>query len=168
MILCSTCQHPEMVGAIFCSECGAPLVRLSITGQDAPANQASKQPSASPQIHTQPIWLKVVENQELITLTDQDEITLGRAGDNQSLLPDIDLSMYHAYERGVSRIHATISYHSKKWLVKDLDSSNGTLLNGNRIPARIPQPLSHGDIITLGKLELQILFHPSTREINTL
>ena len=38
-----------------------------------------------------------------------------------------------------------------KYFVEDLDSSNGTLVNGNEIKRKGKVPLNHSDVITIGK-----------------
>jgi pSer/pThr/pTyr-binding forkhead associated (FHA) protein len=58
---------------------------------------------------------------------------------------------------GVSRLHASVRLDGQQVLVTDLGSVNGTRLNGQKIPPHKPCALSHGDILTLGKLKLQIL-----------
>lgn len=49
---------------------------------------------------------------------------------------------------GVSNAHAVIVRDGSDFLVKDLDSSNGTYVNGRRIPQKI---LEHQDVIRLGR-----------------
>jgi pSer/pThr/pTyr-binding forkhead associated (FHA) protein len=43
----------------------------------------------------------------------------------------------------------------------DLSSSNGTYINGRRIPPDVEETLRHGDIVALGTLQMQILLHDS-------
>ncbi len=59
---------------------------------------------------------------------------------------------------GVSRKHAELRYDPavSGWTIKDLGSSNGTWINGRRVPAAA---LAHGDQFLIG--ELQILFDDS-------
>lgn len=54
----------------------------------------------------------------------------------------------------VSRRHAKIEPDADQYVVVDLDSTNGTSLNGNRV-ARAT--LSHGDVVSLGGVE--VMFH---------
>lgn len=51
----------------------------------------------------------------------------------------------------VSSVHGEIILENNCYLLKDLDSSNGTLLNGRRIKS---SPLKNGDKITLGSTDL--------------
>lgn len=52
--------------------------------------------------------------------------------------------------RGVSRIHATIECERGIYYIRDLNSTNGTEWNGERIAPQIPQELQEGDTILIG------------------
>jgi pSer/pThr/pTyr-binding forkhead associated (FHA) protein len=39
----------------------------------------------------------------------------------------------------------------------DLGSSNGTYLNGKRLSPNVENVIGHGDVVTLGKLKMQVL-----------
>jgi predicted component of type VI protein secretion system len=56
----------------------------------------------------------------------------------------------------VSRRHARIARRGDGWLIEDLESTNGTFVNGERVLA--PQPLAEGDVIGLGDAVL-LRFH---------
>lgn len=56
----------------------------------------------------------------------------------------------------VSRQHCQIKIRSPKVFVEDLKSSNGTLLNGERIPAEKEMPLKNGSVIEVGPLKLVV------------
>jgi pSer/pThr/pTyr-binding forkhead associated (FHA) protein len=70
-------------------------------------------------------------------LSETDPITLGRSSDCDLRLPDAD----------TSRRHARIAYESGRFVVRDLASTNGTLVNGERIEQH---PLVPGDRIQVG------------------
>jgi pSer/pThr/pTyr-binding forkhead associated (FHA) protein len=44
-----------------------------------------------------------------------------------------------------------------EWVLCDLGSANGTYVNGRRLAANAEEPLKHGDVLSLGKLKMQIL-----------
>lgn len=69
-------------------------------------------------------------------------ITLGRA--TECTIPIKD--------RYLSRRHAEIAFDANAWIVRDLGSVNGTLLNGARLDGSAP--LRPGDKITLGDTEI--------------
>ncbi|XP_028753365.1 FHA domain-containing protein At4g14490-like [Neltuma alba] len=55
-------------------------------------------------------------------------------------------------DAGISSNHLSILVESAKWVIRDLDSSNGTFLNGSKIPPNTPFDLHHGDTIKIGEL----------------
>ncbi|HNZ13769.1 MAG TPA: FHA domain-containing protein [Anaerolineaceae bacterium] len=75
---------------------------------------------------------------------EQPEIILGRD-------PGCDLQVPH---ETVSGRHARLSYHHKQWWVEDLQSTNGTYLNEDRILT--PTVLTIGDELLLGQVSIQI------------
>ena len=73
------------------------------------------------------------------------ELVIGRGGDCDVVLP----------ERQVSRYHAKIASEEGKYLVYDLDSKNGTHLNGIQVVGSAP--LNDGDEIQIA-LAVKLLF----------
>jgi predicted component of type VI protein secretion system len=57
-------------------------------------------------------------------------------------------------EQGISRQHASIQHDPQGWILTDLGSTNGTLLNGQPIRAREPYLLRPGDQVTIGSYVL--------------
>jgi hypothetical protein len=167
MIICPNCRHEEIDGAIFCNECGALLEGLAgLTTQNippVPTNQLNESAEvigsgqAPPPLEAE-FTLCVVDTGQMFPLDERDEFTLGRSAEGQPILPDIDLAPFRAYENGVSRLHASIKKQGRQLTITDLGSINGTRLNGQKISPHKPCPLNHGDILTLGKLKIQILF----------
>jgi pSer/pThr/pTyr-binding forkhead associated (FHA) protein len=81
---------------------------------------------------------------------------LGRSDEHSDYIPDIDLASCGARELGVSRRHAAlVRYHGALHVI-DLNSVNGTFLNGKRLIAESPSRLSGQDQIRLGTLTLEI------------
>ena len=54
----------------------------------------------------------------------------------------------------VSEQHARLSRGEKGWLVADLDSANGTFLNGRQLTPLVPQAFSVGDVLRLASVDL--------------
>lgn len=163
---CPNCKHPNMAGAVFCSECGFPLgAEDMLTTQTIATGQVKE--ALGPKKATRPIppglpdsWmtLHLLDSGQLLPLGDRREFTLGRISEGQPIMPDVDLSPYQAYAHGVSRLHAVIKQEGKRVLLMDLGSSNGTYLNGKRLTPNVEHILHHGDVIALGKLKIQVLF----------
>lgn len=75
---------------------------------------------------------------------DKERITVGRGPSNAIVVDD----------PAVSREHAAIVPVGNDHILEDLDSANGTIVNGRRISRRI---LQHGDVISLGGYHLRYL-----------
>ena len=72
------------------------------------------------------------------------EVTIGREIGN-SIAPLVD---------SLSRKHARIFCKDGVWTLEDLESSNGSYLNGTKIEA--PSPLKTGDVMRFGMMSLSV------------
>ncbi len=61
----------------------------------------------------------------------------------------------------VSRRHALIRYHNGKYILKDLNSANGTSLRGSRIDEIV---INHGDKFQLGNCLVQLVLEDEKEE----
>lgn len=168
MITCPKCRHQEPEGALFCSDCGNPLSNgQGLQTQHMPEEPAA--PQAQPgKPKTAPfpegsakVTLHLLKANKQLPLDGQDEFTIGRVSSGQSIVPDIDLGPYNAYQEGVSRIHALFKVSPDQIGLIDLNSINGTFVNDARIQANSFTQLKNGDVVTLGKLKIQILVRSS-------
>lgn len=167
MIVCPNCQHQEYSGALFCSKCGAQFVQPKGAGSttaiytsipDAATKiQPPPFPTPPPEHKNAQVALRVLDTDEMIFLHSSEEFSLGRATAGQPIVPDIDLTPFNAYETGVSRLHGSLNISRHPITIQDLGSVNGTRVNGKKLAPHSKTSLSNGDILTLGKLKLQIL-----------
>ena len=56
----------------------------------------------------------------------------------------------------VSRRHALIEFSQGEYLIKDLNSTNGTFVNGKPLQKMEKRLLAAGDVVRIGKTELKI------------
>jgi pSer/pThr/pTyr-binding forkhead associated (FHA) protein len=70
------------------------------------------------------------------------EIRIGRRPDLELPLPD----------RALSALHARLVRTDDGWRIEDLGSTNGTRVDGERLPPNAPRPLTAGAQITLGQI----------------
>ncbi|MGI9144993.1 MAG: FHA domain-containing protein [Chloroflexota bacterium] len=86
------------------------------------------------------------------TIEVSDEATLGRAERAEVVVADA----------AVSAEHARVRRSGKNWVVVDLGSTNGTLVNNSRVNG---QTLLHdGDLLVLGGVRLKIGLGSSSRD----
>lgn len=93
-------------------------------------------------------------NRGSYALAARERTIIGREDVEQGIFPDLDLTLNGAEEAGVSRRHAAISYRDGAYWLEDLDSTNYTWLNGQRLDPRKPIPVQNGDQIELGNLRM--------------
>jgi FHA domain len=78
------------------------------------------------------------------------EVRVGRRSESRGIHPEIDLTGPPA-DPGVSRLHVVlVAAPDGTWSVVDPGSANGTLVNGDEIPAGETVSLREGDVIHLG------------------
>lgn len=127
---CSNCGRVNKTGARFCAGCGVPL--------------------ASPPVAR--LLVKSPRNHWEVKL-DQMPCRIGRRDPRQNYYPELDLA---EHDRGIaSRHHAQIQIDGDFYVLVDLGSTNGTMLNGVRIIANTPQRLRQGDRIKVGEVEVE-------------
>jgi pSer/pThr/pTyr-binding forkhead associated (FHA) protein len=79
---------------------------------------------------------------------------VGREDPYGGVFPDIDLTPYGAEEAGVSRRHFKVTVSGANYLIEDLNSTNFTLLNRQRLQPGTPTALADGDEIRRGRIRL--------------
>lgn len=86
---------------------------------------------------------------------DRDEVIVGRQGLRVGRSNDNSLPLNH---REISRQHMRITWREDdKYLIEDLNSSNGVFLNGSRLMARIPAELNVGDEVRIGPFVMNLV-----------
>jgi hypothetical protein len=73
----------------------------------------------------------------------EEKITIGRAEDNT----------FQVVEASVSSHHCEVRLRGSDVLVRDLDSTNGTYIGGEKITERVLKP---GQIVRLGQVDLRL------------
>ncbi len=140
---CPSCGHENPPDARFCENCGAALT--------APASTPTPAPPVAPPVAAPVAALVVVESGlELPLDFSKNEVLIGRADPVSRVFPDVDLTPHGGHEAGVSRRHCRIFRQGDQFFVEDLQSTNGTRLNGQFIPPNQPRPLNDGDVLEFG------------------
>jgi hypothetical protein len=93
------------------------------------------------------LTLRATVGAQTFTFEVDETALLGRRDVDRRFSPDVDLWPDDA----VSRRHAEITRREDGYYLRDLDSTNGTELNGSRIAPGVPVKLGNGDVIQLGE-----------------
>lgn len=142
----------------------APAVTPVAPSPAMPSAPSSYQAPAIPPAASAPIGgrtslapsaLIVVGTGAVLPLPAAAQALVGRSDPVSKFYPDIDLGPHGALDQGVGRRHARIFVQGGQIMIEDIDSVNGTLVNGQKVLPRQPRALSNGDQITLGRMLLR-------------
>jgi pSer/pThr/pTyr-binding forkhead associated (FHA) protein len=97
----------------------------------------------------------VASSGAVIQLPSAAQVIVGRADPVSQFFPDLDLTPYGALDNGVGRRHMRLFVSGGQVMIEDLESTNGTMVNGQRLAPRAPQALRNADQVTVGRLVLQ-------------
>lgn len=146
-VYCGFCGGRIAADDVFCAHCGA---RQPLAGVGASATLRAARPTAK---------LVVAGTTELDAsfILQKDNNLVGRTDPHSNIFPEIDLSKFDP-ETKVSRRHARIWLEGDTFLVEDLGSVNGTVINDSvRLAPRQPRVLDSGDKLRLGETTLHFL-----------
>lgn len=88
--------------------------------------------------------IRTGEKKGLVYRLDDKEVSLGRGPSNTIVLPD----------RRVSRFHARIIHQGEEYVLEDLESTNGTMINNSPVTRKT---LNYGDEILIGAATIAFL-----------
>ena len=179
---CTNCGAQLEPGSNFCDMCGspasaaapgatppaptptppptpAPVPPPAPTPTDIPAPTPSVPPPTPAPAYPSPAGVQgrlVVQdtNATLIFPPGKTELIVGREDPVSGIFPEVDLTDHGGDEGGVSRRHARIFLQGAQILVEDLNSTNYTYINQQRLTPGQPHPLTDGDKVRFGRVKL--------------
>ncbi|WP_051654762.1 FHA domain-containing protein [Persephonella sp. IF05-L8] len=129
--ICPACGTENPENAPVCSNC---LEDLSVVSPTSKEKEKS---------------IKLVINGKEIAAKNGD--ILGRQAIGSEIFKDFPT---------VSRKHAKISFENEEWFIEDLNSTNGTYVNGEKIKPYIKRKIHERDEISLSlSLKLKVVFN---------
>lgn len=159
---CPRCGTTSRSGELICSNCGYvnnPTVTTALRTDPTKLRVKRQTQSMSAATNTGVVVLRIRGLNEQIAFDAVDNLILGRTDLEKGFHPGVDLSAYGAAERGVSRAHAILHYEDNHLMVCDLNSANGTLLNGQRLIPNQPYNVNDGDELILGRLPINVNYY---------
>jgi len=157
---CPNCGVLVRYGELICFNCGVTLVGSGTRALEQPEEtfEAMRGKSIGKAIgHPHGITL-VIQGQQL-PLPAGSRLIVGRFDVTSTAPPpDVDLGKFGADTLGVSRQHLELDWRNGLIYVTDLGSTNGTLLNGQRLVAGIERVLRDNDDLTFGQLKTLVRF----------
>jgi len=133
LAMCSACTHENRPGSFFCSQCGT---KLHFAAAACGVLQRMNGPLQDRRIEI-PSPVCVIGRDPTASVRFEEE--------------------------SVSKQHVRLAHEDGRYIITDLDSSNGTFVNGRRIHE--PTELRAGDLIRLGAVILKLEVVASKLEV---
>jgi serine/threonine-protein kinase len=144
IVFCGFCGGRIAADDVFCAHCGS---RQPMAGGT----------SATLARATAKLVVSGTTELDASFLLQKDSNLVGRTDPLSNIFPEVDLSRFDPQTK-VSRRHARIWREGEAFMVEDLGSVNGTVINDIiRLEPRQPRALDSGDRIRLGETTLHFL-----------
>ena len=162
-IACTHCQHLNRPGELLCANCQRPLSRklelrtrtINVSALETDVVAPTGTTHIAPD---DPVILHIEGVRVPLKIPAREETVLGRLNPHNPRRPDLDLSPFGGFEKGISTIHAILRRHEDQALISDMGSTNGTYVNGHRIEPHSRHVLHSGDELRLGNMMIKIHF----------
>lgn len=168
MVECPNCQHHNPPDAVSCTNCANPLPTGGLLERWETEKVPAEEQTTTQAKQARPGTDRFKPNMELVLyivgssdslhldIHAAGSVLLGRFDPHTGRMPSLNLGRFSGL--GVSRRHAEIMVVEEQLSIADLGSSNGTYLNGRRLPAYQPHFVRDGDTIRLGLLKFKVSF----------
>ena len=180
-IFCPACKMKNETGAYICTYCNTPLNGQSsqktvmlrnlreVTGTlpdsyeaflDAPIPASER--FMDFEIPSKGVVLINLDNGQPVAIQEEKVFILGRiSAEIKTKEPLVDLTHFGALEFGISRVHLMIRKTKDSYQIMDLESSNGSWLENQRLVPNQPYTIESGERVRIGRLNL-LFFCPKT------
>jgi hypothetical protein len=130
-----------------------PVQPPTVAAQPPVSQTIKARPVGEPSSDPNQLWGTLIfSNGREVTLIGE-RVLVGRYDhDLGGVQPEVDLGAFEGADT-VSRGHATIEHIGSTYQLTDLNSTNFTRVNGKRLEANVPTPISDGDTLQFGKIQ---------------
>jgi hypothetical protein len=176
---CPACKMRNEAGAIICTYCNTPLpasadrqkTRILSHSQEVtgtlPENSfddyldtplQNRERFLDFEIPSKGIVLINLEDGQPVAMLEKDAFILGRASSEiKTQVPLVDLTSL-GLDYGISRTHALIRQTENGYQITDLDSSNGTWLENERLIPKQSYEVESGNRVRMGRLNMLVYY----------
>ncbi len=149
---CPACKLGNDANSVICGHCGQSL-HLDLT--ESGKNDKAK--SINYPIPANGFAVYFHGNTTLVEISEDKQVVLGRKTEGETK-PIIDLTSLNGFALGVSRHHVVLRSSDKGYTIMDLNSSNGTWMDGKILIPAEPYDLHSGATLQLGRLKLVVTY----------
>ncbi len=178
LVTCPACGEDNLPASKFCANCGFNMDTTE--AEPEPAAEVEPEPVVEEPVGEAKAELAVDEVEaapipeppaptgqrrfivrdtgaEIVLPTGEGEYIIGREDPVSGVFPEVDMNPYQGEHYGVSRRHAKLILDAGLIFIEDLDSTNFSFVDRQKLAPRTPTALSNGDEVRLGKLVLTFL-----------
>jgi hypothetical protein len=148
---CPACKFGNDANALTCIHCGSSLDLIFTKSVMADKGGQYAAPA-------QGMAFYFAGSATQIAIATEEEFILGRKAEGDTE-PMVDLTYPDGFAMGVSRRHAKIRSTPEGYLITDLNSSNGTWLDGKILAPSQAVELPSGGTVQLGRLKLVTIYN---------
>jgi pSer/pThr/pTyr-binding forkhead associated (FHA) protein len=158
-MICPECGFKNQPGTLNCTNCNADLYD-SLLGRAHTKHLTEYDTrdleSADDLPSHRPLVLFISDDTDPIAVERTSDVIIGRNEDD--VVVRVDLGPYGGQDKGVSRQHVRLVASDRPPTVVDLDSYNGTFINGQRLIPQQSFSLKTGDELRLGRFVMRVFF----------
>lgn len=168
MQICPECDHENELGVFVCVICGTSLLdeteskTIVIDTEVGPTELIVASEFVTTSLSEQSTLIIVIRyegKQETISLDSEEEHhIIGRYDENSNNYVHVDLNPFEGRKNGISRLHARLMHIGEQWMIEDLQSSNGTRINGRKLAPGQRYVVRNGDQLQFGGLAVQVYY----------
>ena len=148
-LICASCGQVLSGQAAGAATRALPAAEESFTARRAPIGSIPR--------HFQRVAFAVKGQEVLLPVAGS--VIIGRIDASAAAAPpDVDLTPFGGADLGVSRQHIELTWKNDLVYIVDMGSTNGTLLNGQRLMSGILRLLRDGDDLMIGHLPVRVKF----------
>lgn len=168
MRVCPKCAHENRLGVLVCEMCETPLLdeseskTLYVETETGPTEFVVASEFVTTSLSEHSTLIIVIQHegrQHTIPLDSEEEHhVIGRYDKKSNNFVQVDLDKFDARKNGISRLHARLMHIGEQWMIEDLQSSNGTRINGRKLIPGQRYVVRNGDQIQFGGLAVQVYY----------
>lgn len=162
--ICTNCQSRATLSQIYCAKCGyiLPDAIPDITNRTViltePVGTAEIRIGTGFFHPEARLYLQAVGGKIIPVPVNVGPVIIGRRFESEDQSRYVDLSELGAQEFGVSRRHTQLELRENKIYAVDLNSTNGTFVNRERLAPGTPHEVRNRSSLQMGVLILRVLF----------
>ncbi|MFN3995429.1 MAG: FHA domain-containing protein [bacterium] len=152
--ICPSCGYKNKPNEILCLNCMSDISSVKVIDEalEKLKDKEEEKEANDKQLESvkKVLVLKEKKSGDILEVISGEVI--GRAAKGAQLFLKLD------NPKVISRLHCQIFFKDDKWYIRDMDSTNNTFLNGNKLGSAKEYELKEGDIINLaGVIEFEII-----------